>query len=142
LSSLAPAWSLPHLHLAIQYQNREQIDQAEREFKIASELDPREPFTRVILARLLRTRGKSAEVEREIADVLQQTSNYPPAYVELGLIYESSREYAKAANAFDTYLRLAPNAHDSATIQALADKNRQLSDRRKPSLKSPALEDK
>jgi tetratricopeptide (TPR) repeat protein len=32
-AALAPAWSLPHLHLAIQYQNRGQLDQAEREFK-------------------------------------------------------------------------------------------------------------
>lgn len=141
-AALAPAWSLPHLHLAIQYQNRGQLDQAEREFKMASELDPREPFTRVTLARLLRTRGKSAEAEREITDVLRQTSNYAPAYVELGLIYESNREYAKAADAFDTYLRLAPNAQDSATIQALLDKNRQLSVRRQPSLKSKTLEDK
>jgi hypothetical protein len=56
--------------------------------------------------------------------------------------YESNREYAKAADAFDTYLRLAPNAQDSATIQALLDKNRQLSVRRQPSLKSKTLEDK
>jgi predicted Zn-dependent protease len=84
---------------------------------MAAELDPREPFTRVTLARLLRTRGKSAEAEREITDVLRQTSNYAPAYVELGLIYESSREYAKAADALIPTAAGAKRS-DAATIQA------------------------
>ena len=50
--------------------------------------------------------------------------NYAPIYSELGLYYEAVRDYAKAAQAFDNYLTLAPNFADSAEIRRRAQQNR------------------
>jgi regulator of sirC expression with transglutaminase-like and TPR domain len=58
-------------------------------------------------------------------------ANYAPAHQELGLIYEATKQYGKAADELETYLRLAPNAADSAAMRERARQNRQLSQGKK-----------
>jgi tetratricopeptide (TPR) repeat protein len=116
-ASLAPAWALPHLHLGLQYQAQGDKS-AEKEFKTAIQLDPRQPFLREALAQYYHGQGRNQDAERELETLTQFAPGYAPAYRELGKLYEVTREYARAAAAFENYLRLAPDAPDSAAIRA------------------------
>jgi len=116
-ASLAPAWALPHLHLGLQYQAKGEKS-AEKELKTAVQLDPRQPFLREALANYYHGQGRNQDAERELDALTQVAPDYAPAYRELGRLYEATREYARAAGAFENYLRLAPDAPDSAAIRA------------------------
>jgi tetratricopeptide (TPR) repeat protein len=61
--------------------------------------------------------------------------DYAQVYLELGLIDEALKQPQKAAEAFERYLALAPNTSDRAVIQAMVDKNKTLSERKRPTLK-------
>jgi regulator of sirC expression with transglutaminase-like and TPR domain len=56
--------------------------------------------------------------------LIQLNPNYAPAYSELGMAYEAAGNAAKAAEAFDAYVLLAPNFSDTADIRARAEKLR------------------
>jgi tetratricopeptide (TPR) repeat protein len=62
---LSPAWALPHLHLGLQFQARGE-NAAEKEFKMAVNLDPQQPFLRETLAAYYRSRGQYMDAEREL----------------------------------------------------------------------------
>ena len=51
--------------------------------------------------------------------------NYAPIYPELGLFYEATGQAAKAAQAYDAYLLLAPNFTDSGEVRKRAQSLRQ-----------------
>jgi len=114
-ASLAPAWALPHLHLGLQYQAQGEKS-AEQEFKTAVQLDPRQPFLREALAAYYRTRGRNQDAEQELSALVHVAPGYAPAYRELGQLYEITRDNSRAAEAFENYLRLAPDAPDRAII--------------------------
>ena len=46
--------------------------------------------------------------------------NYAPIYLEMAQYYEAVRDNAKAAQAYDAYLLLAPNYADSAEVRKRA----------------------
>ena len=130
---LSPAWALPHLHLGLQFQARGE-NTAEKEFKTAVNLDPRQPFLRETLAAYYRGRGQYRDAERELNTLVEATPGYANAYRELGALYEATRQYPQAADALETYLRLAPNAADSATIRGLITKDRAAGAQKAPTL--------
>jgi Flp pilus assembly protein TadD len=123
---LAPEWSIPRIHLGLQYQRAGKPEQAESEFKAARQLDPREPMSRWMLARAYLQQRRHSEAEKECGELLHLFPVYAPAYSELGAIYEATGQYAKAADAFDAYVKLAPGASDSAEIRERAAKDRKL----------------
>jgi serine/threonine-protein kinase len=55
---------------------------------------------------------------------LAKNKGYAPAYRGLGMAYEKRGEKKRALRAFETYLRLAPDASDAATIRARMEKLR------------------
>jgi Flp pilus assembly protein TadD len=141
-AELAPQWSFPRLHLAIQYQLRGKMERAEEEFEAAVRLDPRDPFTRWLLVRHYRERGKLAEGERAGLDLIHMSPAFASVHAELGMIYEAGRQYGRAADCFDSYIRLAPTApdirftgYDMAKIRESAMKNRQQAEKKEPRLK-------
>jgi len=144
-AELAPQWSFPHLHLGIQYFSKGKLDRAESEFETAVRLDPRDPFAGWWLVRCYRERNKLSECEQAAMNLIRAVPTFASVHVDLGLIYESSRQYSKAANEFDAYLRLAPTSPDAALIKYNVDKvrefaakNRKLAGGNKhPSLKKP-----
>ena len=131
-ASLAPAWALPHLHLGLQYQAQGEKS-AEQEFKTAVQLDPRQPLLREALAEYYRTRGRNQDAEQELSKLVQVAPGYAPAYREIGQLYEITRDYTRAAEAFENYLRLAPDAPDRAVILDRIAKNR--TEKKPPTLK-------
>ncbi len=142
-AELAPQWSFPHLHLGIQYFSKGKLDRAENEFEMAVRLDPRDPFAGWWLVRCYRERNKFSECEQAALNLIRAVPNFASVHVDLGLIYEASRQYSKAANEFDAYLRLAPTSPDAALIKydiekvrEFAAKNRkQGGNNKQPSLK-------
>jgi tetratricopeptide (TPR) repeat protein len=141
-AELAPQWSFPRLHLAIQHQIRGKTERAEEEFQAAVQLDPRDPFTRWLLLRHYRELGKLAEGERAALELIRLSPAFASVHVELGMIYEAARQHERAADSYDTYLRLAPTAadarftgYDIAKIREAAMKNRQQTDKKAPKMK-------
>jgi uncharacterized caspase-like protein/tetratricopeptide (TPR) repeat protein len=130
---LSPAWALPHLHLGLQYQARGDRN-AEREFQTAVTLDPRQPMLRETLAAYYRGRGQYDDAERELTALVQAAPGYANAYRELGGLYETKRDYGRAADSLEMYLKLAPNAPDTAAIRSLIAKDRATGSKKPPSL--------
>ena len=130
---LSPAWALPHLHLGLQYQARGE-NTAEKEFKTAVNLDPRQPFLRETLAAYYRGRGQYKDAERELNTLVEAAPGYANAYRELGALYEATRQYSRAADALETYLRLAPNSADSGAVRGLIIKDRAAGTAKAPTL--------
>jgi len=143
-AQLAPQWSFPRLHLGIQYYSRGKLDRAEEEFEGAVRLDASDPYAAWWLVRVYRERGHLADAEKAALDLVRVVPAFASVHVDLGLIYEANRQYAKAASEFDTYLRLAPNSPDASLIRydlekirEYAAKNRRLAENKPPSLKRP-----
>jgi Flp pilus assembly protein TadD len=143
-AQLAPQWSFPRLHIGIQYYIRGKLDRAEEEFEGAVRLDSRDPYTAWWLVRVYRERGHLTEAEKAALDLIRLVPAFASVHVDLGLIYEASRQYSKAASEFDTYLRLARASPDAALIgydvekiREFAARNRRLADNKQPSLKRP-----
>jgi tetratricopeptide (TPR) repeat protein len=115
---LAPGWSLPHHRLGLQYYARGKAREAQREFKAALDLDPAFLQTRWWMAHAYCEQGRYAEAENEIKELLRLAPDYGPAYAELGLIYQASRQYEKATEVYNKYLQLSPvPASGAATTQ-------------------------
>ena len=141
-AELAPQWSFPRLHLAIQYQLRGRVDKAEEEFLAAVRLDPRDPFARWWLVRHYRERASWSEAERVAIELIRMAPAFASVHAELGIIYEATREYGRAAASFETYLRLAPSAadarftrYDVQQIREAVIRNQRQSDKKAPKMK-------
>ena len=132
-AKLSPAWALPHLHLGLQYQARGDKN-AEQEFVTAVALDPRQPMLRETLAAYYRGRAQYDDAERVLTALVVAAPAYANAHRELGRLYEAKRDYAHAVDALENYLKLAPNAPDSADVRALIARDRAASQRKPPSL--------
>ena len=57
-------------------------------------------------------------------DAAGRDSRYAPVHRGLGMAYEKRGDRRRAARAFETYLKLAPDADDAASIRARLEKLR------------------
>lgn len=121
---LTPAWALPPLQIAQQYIAAGDLRSALPYLEQAAKLNPRAIGIQWTLARGYRLVGRGPDFERAANAAIAIDRNYAPIYSELGLYFESTREFAKAAQAFDSYLLLAPNFADSAEMRRHAQQNR------------------
>jgi tetratricopeptide (TPR) repeat protein len=92
--------------------------------KQAVAFNPRSVGNRWNLVHLERLLGHPADAIREAGALIQLDVNYAPTYTELGLAYEAERDFARAAEAYDTYLLLAPNFADSNGVRERANRLR------------------
>ena len=114
---LTPAWALPPLQIAQQLITAGNLRGAVPYLETAAKLNPRAAGTAWSLARAHRLLGNSQEFLRAASIVTGIDANYAPIYAELGQYYEAARDAAKAAQAYDSYLLLAPNFADSGEIR-------------------------
>jgi len=143
-AELAPHWSFPRLHLGIQYFTRGKMDRAQDEFEGAVSIDSRDPYVLWWLLRVYRERNKYAEGETTGLNLVRLVPTFASVHAELGYIYEATRQFAKAAAEFDTYLKLGATAPDVALIKydvdqirAAAARTRRLAENKQPTLKRP-----
>ena len=119
-AKLTPEWGLPPFQIASQLVAAGEPAKAVPYLEKAVAYNPRSVTNRWNLVHVLRIAGNSGRAEKEAAELIRLDPNYPPAYTELGLVYESQGNAAKAADAYDTYLLLAPNFADSAEVRTRA----------------------
>ena len=67
--------------------------------------------------RVHRMLGNGQDFVRVTNAALAVDRNYAPIYAELGMFYEAARDQARATQAYDAYLLLAPNFADSAEVR-------------------------
>jgi uncharacterized caspase-like protein/tetratricopeptide (TPR) repeat protein len=135
-AQLTPAWALPPHQIAQQLIANGDLNGAVPYVERAVSLNPKAVGLHWSLARIYRLLGRGQDFIRAAQGTIGADRNYAPIYSELGLFYESVKDNARAAQAFDTYLLLAPNFADSAEIRNKAQLNRAATQRRPPSLRS------
>jgi Flp pilus assembly protein TadD len=123
-AQLTPVWALPPLQIAQQLISSGDLKGALPYLEQAAKLNPRAIGIQWSLARAYRLLGRGPDFERAANATVAIDRNYAPIYTELGLYFESRREFERAAQAFDAYLLLAPNFADSAEVRRHAQRNR------------------
>jgi len=120
-AKLAPAWGLPPLEIARQFINASNLRGAVPYLEAAARLNPKAVGTWWSLARAQRLLGDAQGFARAAEGAIAADRNYAPIYSELGLFYETAGDPARAAQAYDSYLLLAPNYADSAEVRKRVD---------------------
>jgi uncharacterized caspase-like protein/Flp pilus assembly protein TadD len=116
-AQLTPAWALPPLQIAQQLINAGDLRGAVPHLENAAKLNPKAVGIGWSLARVHRLLGNQQDFARAANAVLATDRNYAPMYAELGQFYESIKDTARAAQAYDSYLLLAPNFADSVEVR-------------------------
>jgi superkiller protein 3 len=134
-AKLTPVWALPPLQIAQQFIAAGDLRSAAPYLEKAAKLNPRGIGIAWSLARIYRVLGRGSDFLNAANAVVAIDRNYAPIYSELGMYYESVRDNAKAAQAFDNYLTLAPNFADSTEIRRRAQQNRLATQPKAPTLR-------
>ena len=116
-AKLTPAWALPPLQIAQQLINSGDLRGAVPHLENAVKLNPKASGIAWSLARVHRLLGNAQDFARAANATIAIDRNYAPIYAELGQYYEAARDTARAAQAYDTYLLLAPNFTESAEVR-------------------------
>jgi len=115
---LTPDDSPLRLHYGVALLTLRKLAPAEEQFRTALQKSEA-PTARMYLGITLAMQRKLAEAEKElVAAVKFKTPEVNLAHRFLGGVYIATREYKRAADELETYLRLAPKAADAAQIRA------------------------
>ena len=136
-AQLTPEWALPPFQIAQQFLARNEVRQALPYLERAVRYNPRSAVPRWNLMRAHRVLGRLTEVETDAAELTRLSPGYAPTYLELGRAYEAAGNAGKAADAYETYLLLAPNFADSDEIRRRVQRERSQTSRPVPSLRNP-----
>jgi regulator of sirC expression with transglutaminase-like and TPR domain len=74
---------------------------------------------RVDMGTCYRNSGKPDIAVKEYRKAIEMNPKHPNAHRNLGVVLEELGDPAGAAKEFETYLQLAPNAPDAATIRSI-----------------------
>lgn len=119
-AKLTPEWALPPLEIARQMIAAGDLRGAVPHLERAAKLNPKSIGILWTLARAHRLLGNTQDFLRAANATLSLDRNYAPIYTEIGQFYESAGDAAKAAQAYDSYLLLAPNFADSTEVRKRA----------------------
>lgn len=114
---LTPSWALPRLQIAQLHINANEPKQALPHLEEAARLFPKATGIQWSLARLNRVLNRPEPFLEAARAVLAIDVNYAPIYAELGAFHEANGDSAKASQAYNAYLTLAPNYPDSTQIR-------------------------
>jgi tetratricopeptide (TPR) repeat protein len=114
---LTPQWALPPLEIARQLINAGDLRGAAPQLERAAKLNPKAIGIYWSLARVHRLLNNNQDFVRVANATLAIDRNYAPIYAELGMFFETLRDPVKAAQAYDSYLLLAPNFADSVEVR-------------------------
>jgi tetratricopeptide (TPR) repeat protein len=131
---LTPEWALPLFQIAQQLVGAGDHRGAIPYLEKAVRYNPKSIQSRWNLLHLYRLTRRDSDVEAQAKELIALDANYAPTYLELGTHYEEQGDYARAAQAFDTYIALAPNYADSGQVRGRAQRNRNLASRKAPTL--------
>ena len=116
---IAPEEFLPRLNYGIALLNQKKFDLAVQELKTAVAKNNAAPTAHMYLGIALVNLKQFEEAENELLAAVNTNSNeVAQAHRYLGGIYWSKRDYKRAADELETYLRLAPKAADAERTKA------------------------
>jgi Flp pilus assembly protein TadD len=116
-AKLTPEWGLPPFQIASQLVAAGEPAKAVPYLEKAVTYNPRSITNRWNLVHALRLANSLQRAEREATELIRLSPNYAPVYVELAQVYEAAGDSARAADALDTYVLLAPNYSDTAQVR-------------------------
>jgi tetratricopeptide (TPR) repeat protein len=115
---LAPEAFSPRLNLGIALLNKREFSQAEAELRRALKKNEASPTAHLYLGITLISLRNHDEAEKELQRaVTLGDDEMSLAHYYLGGIYWGRREYKRAADELETYLRLAPQAPDAERVR-------------------------
>ena len=119
----APEDFLPRLNYGIALLNQKKFDLAEQQLRMALSKNEAAPTAHMYLGIALMNMKRLDEAEKELRVAVNSNSNeVAPAHRYLGGIYWGMRDYKRAADELETYLKLMPNAADAErTKEAIKD---------------------
>jgi Flp pilus assembly protein TadD len=121
---LTPNWALPPLQIAQLLIAGNDLARALPYLEEAARLFPKATGIQWSLARLNRVLRRPDAFLAAARATIAADPNYAPIYSELGLFHEASGNTAMAAEAYNTYLTLAPNLVDSNQVRERVQKLR------------------
>lgn len=114
----APEAFSPRLNFGIALLNKKEFSQAESELRRALKKNESSPTAHMYLGMSLISLRKHDEAENELRRAITLGGDQMSlAHRYLGGIYWSKREYKRAADELETYLRLNPQAADAERVQ-------------------------
>jgi tetratricopeptide (TPR) repeat protein len=115
---LAPEAFGPRLNYGIALLNKKEFPQAESELRRALKKNDSSPTAHLYLGMTLISLRKHDDAEKELQRAVALGGDQMSlAHYYLGGIYWSRREYKRAADELETYLRLNPQAHDAERVR-------------------------
>ena len=115
----APDDVIARLHYGIALLNLKKVDEAEKELRQVIAHNDALPTAHMYLGIILINHKKLEDAEQEFLKAIGSGSTeVAQAHRYLGGIYWAKREYKKAADELETYLKLSPKAADAEKTQA------------------------
>ena len=116
---LLPDEFLPRLHYGIALLNQKKFDLAEEQLKLALAKNDASPTAHMYLGIALMSKQRLDEAEKELLAAVNSNSNeVASAHRYLAGIYWGKRDYKRAADELETYLKLMPKAADAERTKA------------------------
>lgn len=114
-----PKSAQSHLGLGMAHVNLDHLEEAVSQLSMALELDPRLFRAHLYLGMALITMGKLDEAEKSLkaAYSIGGPNQARAAHLYLSAIYNTRKEYQKAINELETYLKENPKAPNAPRIQ-------------------------
>ncbi|MFA4975301.1 MAG: tetratricopeptide repeat protein [Candidatus Paceibacterota bacterium] len=109
----SPHYPLAHRNLGAMEYLDGNMDNAEKEFKIALELNSQEEMAHNNLGLIYASQNKSIEAEEEYKKELENNPYYDNAYFNLGLLYWQQKKYDEAKINWEKTLEINPNYTDA-----------------------------
>ena len=110
----APDDFIPRLNYGIALLNQKKFDLAEEQLRAALAKNSAAPTAHMYLGITLMNLKRLDEAEKELlAAVSSNSTETAPAHRYLGGIYWGMRDYKRAADELETYIKLMPNAADA-----------------------------
>jgi tetratricopeptide (TPR) repeat protein len=116
-TALSPDAATPKLNLGIALLETQQYQDAEAQLRNALKISAT-PTTHLYLGVTLTHLQNDAEAERELKAAIESSANkLTIAHYYLGGLYWREREFSRAAEELETYLRLTPDAPDAERVR-------------------------
>jgi Tfp pilus assembly protein PilF len=113
-TKLMPDDAATHLNYGIALLNQKKFPEAEEQLRIALKKNEKSPTAHMYLGIVLISRNNLEEAEKELQLALSSNSTeVGAAHKYLGGVYWGKRDYKRAADELETYLKLYPKAADA-----------------------------
>ena len=105
-AELAPSWMLPHLQMGFLYRDGGNLNVAEESFKNAARIDSRYSYAQEQIMLIHMQKGEYKKAEKLGNEIIAKFPNSGRAYLYLGQIYDESKHWRAAAEAYEKGLTL------------------------------------